>query len=254
MKTQRIKLLYQITLAFLFTFFNLTSQAQVFFDAETGAVFSGSYNNIRQPSQGGTPYNAFGPDFTINPVLNLRGRLGYTFNDRHTLFVTVAPLLIESVSKGSLSESVRFQDIIIPAGNQLTTRYKFNGYRLTYRYSFVRAEKLRLAVGLTGNIRDAYIQVSDRTQTRRFSNVGIVPLLSLYANYQPGRLGFLVEGDGLVSPYGRAEDFFGGLTYALAPKTKLRAGYRVLEGGGDSNNFYNFSLFHTLAIGLQIGL
>ncbi|GAA4409043.1 hypothetical protein GCM10023187_31720 [Nibrella viscosa] len=81
-----------------------------------------------------------------------------------------------------------------------------------------------------------------------------MPLLNLYVNYQPGRLGLRVEGDGFVSPFGRAEDYFGGLTYALPPKTKLKAGYRILEGGGDTNNFYNFSIFHTLAVGVQIGL
>ncbi|GAA4471068.1 hypothetical protein GCM10023189_60890 [Nibrella saemangeumensis] len=254
MKAPRVSRFCQLFFVALFSCSALAVQAQLFVDAETGIVYPGSYNNIRQPAQGGTPYNAFGSNFQIKPVLNLRGRLGYTVNDRHTFFVTVAPLLIKSVSKAPLAEPVRFEDLTIPAGQTLTTRYKFNGYRLTYRYNFIRTEKLRLAVGLTGNIRDAYIEVSDGTQTRRFSDLGIVPLLNVYANFQPGRLGLLLEGDGLVSPYGRAEDFFGGLTYALAPKTKLKAGYRILEGGGDSNNFYNFSIFHTLAVGVQIGL
>lgn len=231
-----------------------TARAQVFFDAETGVVFPGSYNNIRQPSEGGTQYNAFGPDFTVKPILNLRGRLGYTFGDRHTVYVTYAPLLIESVGNQPLTQPIRFQDITIPAGRTLTTTYKFNGYRLTYRYSLVRRERFRLAVGLTGNIRDAYIQASDGQQTRRFSDLGFVPLLSLYANYQPGKLGLLLDGDGFASPFGRVEDIFAGVTYAFAPRTKLRLGYRIVEGGGDTNNFYNFALFNVAAVGVQLGL
>jgi hypothetical protein len=229
-------------------------QAQLLFDAETGAVFPGAYNDIRQPAAGGTQYNAFGPDFNVKPVLNLRGRLGYTINDRHTVYATVAPLLIESIGRQPLTQPVRFDEITVPAGRTLTTRYKFNGYRLTYRYHLIRREKFRLAIGLTGNVRDAFIEVRDGQQSRRFTDLGIVPLLSLYVNYQPGRFGLLLDGDGFASPFGRAEDVFAGVTYALRPKTKLRIGYRVLEGGADTNNFYNFTLFNTAAIGIQIGL
>lgn len=231
-----------------------TGYAQVFFDAETGVVFPGSYNNIRQPVNEGTDYNAFGPDFTTNPVLNLRGRLGYTFLNRHTLFVTYAPLTIESVSKQPLTQPVRFEDITIPAGRVLTTRYKFNGYRLTYRYSLVRSDKFRLGVGATVNMRDAYIRASDGTQSRQFSNVGLVALLSLYANYQPGKVGFLLEGDAFAVKQGRIEDVFGGITYAFRPKTKLRLGYRIVEGGADGDTFYNFTRFNVAAVGIQIGL
>ncbi|QKZ12743.1 hypothetical protein [Spirosoma sp. KUDC1026] len=228
--------------------------AQILFDAETGVVFPGSYNDIRQPSPAGTLYNAFGPDFNVKPVINLRGRLGYTFNDRHTIYATVAPLLIESIGKQPLTQSVRFDAITVPAGRTLTTRYKFNGYRLTYRYHLIRRETFRLAVGLTGNVRDAFIEVQDGQQSRRFSDLGIVPLLSLYVNYQPGRFGLLLDGDGFASPFGRAEDVFAGVTYALRPKTKLRVGYRILEGGANTDDFYNFTLFNTAAIGIQIGL
>jgi len=56
--------------------------------------------------------------------------------------------------------------------------------------------------------------------------------------------GLLIEGDALAAKQGRAEDVLIAATYEFSDHFVSRAGYRMLEGGADNDEVYNFGLFH----------
>ena len=64
----------------------------------------------------------------------------------------------------------------------------------------------------------------------------------------------LVDGDALAAPQGRAADVLFAATYRLSDDFTIRAGYRILEGGADNDEVYNFSLFHYTSVGLSFTL
>jgi hypothetical protein len=65
-------------------------------------------------------------------------------------------------------------------------------------------------------------------------------------------LGFLLEGDALAAPQGRAEDVLLAFYFHPAERIGMKVGYRILEGGADNDEVYNFTLLHYLAAGAMI--
>jgi hypothetical protein len=79
-----------------------------------------------------------------------------------------------------------------------------------------------------------------------------VPLINFLADWRIAPLWSLrVAGDALVASQGRAEDVLFAVVRDVGKKTKLFAGYRILEGGADNDEVYTFSLFHYLAAGVE---
>jgi len=217
-------------------------------DLESGFVFTG-YNDIRIPGDEGTMFS-LKDDLETDPAPLARARLNYHFNDKHHLSPLYAPLELEAT--GTLDKAIEYQDEIFAAGTKLKSIYKFNSYRVTYRYDFVRKENLTFGMGFTGKIRDANISLeNDDTKTEK-KNVGFVPIVNFRLVWQMNDpISLIFEGDALAAPQGRAEDIALSLNYAITPKAGLRLGYRILEGGADNNEVYTFSLFHYAVIGVS---
>ncbi len=225
------------------------SVAQVLLDGETGMVFSG-YNDIRIPGDKGTLFS-FSDDISPEPALYYRIRAGYTFDGGHTVSLLVAPLKL--TANGIIHSPLRFQDEVFASGTELQGTYVFNSYRLSYRYDVIESEAMTLGVGLTAKIRDAYIQVEGAGRSSRKSNVGFVPLINFYFDWRPlERWGIMVEGDALAAPQGRAEDVFFGVYFYDDRFLRIKAGYRLLEGGADNDEVYNFTLQHYAALGAVV--
>ena len=233
-----------LTISILLLFIPAFSQVMV--DVEGGAAFSG-YNKIRIPGDGGTLFNASETlEADAKPIIRLRA--GYRINDRHNIFALYAPLKLTYT--GEFDQSIIFDDGNFEAGNPSELTYVFNSYRLTYRYDFVRNERLRLGAGITGKIRDAYIDIEQGNIQARKSNFGFVPLINLYVNYQLfDQVHILLEGDGLASGQGRAFDFELAVPVYITENLHVRAAYRILEGGADNDEVYNFSLINYILIG-----
>jgi hypothetical protein len=68
--------------------------------------------------------------------------------------------------------------------------------------------------------------------------------------YIDDKFGLLLEGDALAAPQGRAEDVRLAGTFKLSDHFGIRAGYRILEGGADNDEVYNFSLFNYASVGI----
>lgn len=223
------------------------SLGQWFLEAENGAVFSG-YNDIQIPGDTGTRFS-LSEELKTDPAYFFRLRLGYQWKSRHTISVLVAPLKLKAA--GSLDRPLFFFEELFLPGVQLRGSYKFNSCRLTYRYDFIRKGRWQVGAGLTAKIRDAAIKIEGGGLFSTKTNVGFVPLINLRLFWQfHDRWGLLLEGDGAVAKQGRAEDFLLALQWKVRDNLSLRLGYRILEGGADVPEVYNFSLLHYLSAGL----
>lgn len=221
--------------------------AGLWLDVEGGMIFPG-YNDVGVPGDTGTRFSlkddlpaASGPFWRVRAGIELGGG--------HELSLLVAPL--STTATGSVGSDILFGGKTFTAGTDLEGLYRFNSYRLTYTYRFQAARGLRLAIGFTAKIRDAEIKLEGGGQSASTENVGFVPLINLGLEWRLSPwLEFLIEGDALVGPGGRAEDIFSGFRFTLSPHLQLKAGYRFVEGGADNDTVYNFTLIHYLAGGI----
>ncbi|MCA1801774.1 MAG: hypothetical protein LC662_04895 [Rhodothermaceae bacterium] len=224
-----------------------TAKAQVLFDIELGIVSTG-YNDVRIPGDEGTRFS-LKDDLKPDAGFFYRTRLGYTIAPRHTLSLLYAPLQISA--EGSVANDILFEGVLFPANSDLDAIYKFNSYRLTYRYDLVLRSQFEFGLGFTAKIRDAKIALSSPGLQSEKTNVGFVPIINFRLLWNLNdKAGLLLEGDALVAPQGRAEDVLLAATYALTDRIGVRAGYRILEGGADNDKVYNFSLFHYATAGI----
>jgi hypothetical protein len=223
--------------------------SQVDLDLETGAVFGG-YSDVRIPGDGGTLFS-LSEELDANPGVFYRLRVFCRFNDRHHLGALYAPLAITAT--GQLDRNLLFAGETFPAHTALEATYKFNSYRLMYRYDFIRKTKLTAGAGITAKIRDAKIAVKGNGRASEKTNVGFVPIIHfrlLWGFYQ--QFSFLLDGDALAAPQGRAEDVIAAFLFKASDKVSLKAGYRIVEGGSDVNEVYSFTLLNYAVIGAII--
>jgi len=224
---------------------------QFAFDVETGGVFPG-YNDVRIPGKGGTLFSLTN-DLKTESSIFVRGRVSYSFGSRNTLSVLVAPLTVKA--SGTIPKAVQFQDKTFDANTQLNAEWKFNSYRLTYRYDFAKSEQIEFGLGLTAKIRDAKISLSGGGASSTKTDLGFVPLVNLRFLWNASTtVGLLVEADALAAPQGRAEDVLAAVVLRLSDSYTMRAGYRILEGGADNDKVYNFALFHYGVFGITVTL
>lgn len=224
--------------------------ADWFADVETGAIWA-TRNDVRIRGDTGTDLSLV-DDLGASAGPYTRVRLGATFAERHTLFAFYTPVRLSA--RGTLARDVRFLDATYPAGSDVRAGYRFDSWRLTYRYGFVRTARWEADVGFTAKIRDADVTLAG-AEVRRRANTGFVPLLSFRGALRLSPdLSLVLDGDALAAPQGRAEDVGIALEVALREGVSARAGYRFIEGGADNDSVYNFALVHHLGIGLTVRL
>ncbi|MDA3900731.1 MAG: hypothetical protein PF637_09470 [Spirochaetes bacterium] len=231
--------------------FSHNAFAQAFIDAEYGMVFTG-YNDVQVPSDDGTRFS-LKDDIESDTAFAPRMRLGYTFN-RHTLMFLAAPLTV--YGEGTIDKQITYRGETFEAGTKVQSIYRFNSYRITYRYNLIDKGNFLLAAGITGKMRDAEIRLIGEDGSAGRSNIGFVPLIHLMAQWKfADKFSVLLDMDALVTPYGRAEDALLALQYHQNEKTSLRLGYRVLEGGSDGGgDVYTFALLNYITVGLTTQL
>lgn len=194
---------------------------------------------------------SFVDDLSSPPTPVFRFRAGYRLAERHLISALYAPLRINAT--GTLESDVSFAGRVFPARAPVLGVYRFDSYRLTYRYSFIRSETMELAGGLTAKIRDAEISLYG-AETAEKTNTGFVPLLNVHFDWRPGagRFGLLVDADALAAPQGRAEDVLVAATWRANEALVLRVGYRTLEGGADNKEVYSFAWLHYAVGGVEM--
>lgn len=231
--------------------FSSSVVAQSQLDVEGGGVFPG-YNNVRVPNATGTQFSLT-EDLTADAILYYRIRFSLGLGRRHTLSILYAPLTLNA--NGQIGEDVFFEDQTFTANTPLEGLFKFNSYRLTYRYELIKRPRLALGIGLTAKIRDAEIKLKGGGLESSSTDFGFVPLLHFRFLWRFTRkLGFLLEGDAAAAKQGRAEDVLAALIVPVSKKWTLKAGYRILEGGADVDQVCNFALFNYVVVGAILGL
>jgi hypothetical protein len=215
-------------------------------DVEIGPVFSG-YNDVRVPNDGGTEIS-LSRDLNTDPAFFYRFKAGYAFGEKHAVNILVAPLRLEAY--GSVPRVVVFDGVEIPAEAPIDAKYRFDSYRASYRYNFVRRDTFTFGLGFTAKIRDAAITVKSGEAEGKTTNTGFVPLLNFGLAWDfADKWTFLFEGDALAAPQGRAEDVLAAVQYKVNDKFSLKSGYRMLEGGADAAQVYNFTMLHYVVVG-----
>lgn len=221
-----------------------------FADLETGVAWAGS-NDVQIPGDTGTRFSLT-DDLEPSAVPYYRVRLGAVLGERHTVFAFYAPLRV--VSRGTLARDVVFQGVTFAAGSSVLATYRFDSPRLTYRYGLVRSPRWEVDLGFTAKIRDAAVTLQGDDYAEK-TNTGFVPLVSFRAALRLApALALVLDGDALAASQGRAEDVSLALEARLRDGVHARAGYRILEGGADNDEVYNFALVHFVGAGLRVRL
>lgn len=227
-------------LTFVLLFIPSLTFASTTVDLEAGQV-DNSYNKVKIPGDGGTNFNlgsSQGSDFyhRISLIHDFKSApVGVRF--------LYAPLRL--TGEKTYSKDINFQGVNFAAGNETETTFQFNSYRASYYWRLRENSKWKVKLGGTVKIRDAEIKLVQGNTRKRKANVGVVPLLyfnSEYALTEKWKLAF--DFDGLASTQGRAFDMALMAGYKFNSSWEARAGVRMLEGGADNENVYNFSQFN----------
>jgi hypothetical protein len=228
--------------------FSVSIMAKTSVELESGIVSAGM-SDVRIPGDTGTLFSLTDDLKSETPPF-IRIRIIQPVGERHTISLLYAPLTI--VSKGKLHKDINFAGTVFPANNNAEAIYKFNSYRITYRYEIVKNLKTEFGLGFTAKIRDAKIELKSAGLKSEKANVGFVPIINFrFHQNLNDKYGLLFEGDALAAPQGRAEDVFLGATYELSESMSFKLGYRILEGGADNDVVYNFALINYAVLGLQ---
>jgi hypothetical protein len=241
----------QVALACLlglcFTLVSAMAEPPQALDIEGGWVFPG-YNDVRIPGDSGTKLSLT-EDLSADSFPAFRARYTVTLAGKHDLGLLAAFLTMRS--DGTLDRAVDFNGATFPAGTPLESTFRFNSYRLMYRYLLLDSPKFQFRAGVSAKVRDAAIRLEGGGQESERSDLGFVPLLSFSAVWLAHpRLHLVLDGDALAAPQGRAEDVLLAVVAPLTDHVSLKAGYRILEGGADNDEVYTFSLFHYAVVGL----
>jgi opacity protein-like surface antigen len=238
------------TLATLLTLAFAASPALADFtlDAESGAVWAGK-SDVRIPNDDGTFLSLTDDLAADDPQAYIRLRATWEINDRHEISGLYAPLSFDF--SGEFDRDVDFDGKTFAAGVPASAKFKFNSYRLTYRYNFVRSETFTFGMGLTAKVRDAKVEITEGSHTERYSDLGVVPLINFKADWRFAPQWHLVcEGDALGASQGYAIDVGTGLLYDATENIGIRLGYRILDGGADNDKVYTMSTFHYATLGV----
>ncbi|MFT5084525.1 MAG: hypothetical protein ACI9Y1_002580 [Lentisphaeria bacterium] len=208
---------------------------------ETGAVWQ-NYNDVQISGNTGTRFSL--SDLSGNdPLPFYRIELFYDLTDKYQLRFLVAPL--GYTENGVLDKNVNFDGETFGVGEPTEAKYKFNSYRATYRYLFYNGKKWRWRIGGTLKVRDAEIALQQDDVSASNSNIGVVPLLNLYGEFEiDDKWKFIVDFDGLASSKGRAIDLALKVNYLVGKNWSLGGGLRILDGGADNAKVYNFAQFN----------
>ncbi|TVR11653.1 MAG: hypothetical protein EA401_10505 [Planctomycetota bacterium] len=213
--------------------------------AEVGPLWM-SRNVVRYPGNSGDRIDL--RQLTgSGPSTAARLHLHADLSPRHHLRFTAAPLSLSG--SGTLNQARRFGDSTFDTSSPVRARYRFDTYRLSYRWNAYHTESWQLGIGAAVLLRDAEIRLRQGSQSERTSNVGVVPLLHLRATYQINQdWQFFTEVEGAAAEQGRAIDATAQILHApVDAPWSLALGLRSLEGGADNNEVYAFA-WYTSAI------
>lgn len=222
-----------------------SAYARLGFEIGTGAVFTG-YNDIRVPNISGTDIS-LSDELETDPDYFVRVKLTYSKRG-HNIELFASPLRLEAA--GSVNRQMKFAEEKFSANVPLTAVYRFDSYRLTYRYDLINTRRLQAGIGFTAGIRDGSISFQGAGKESEKKDTDFEPLINFRAKLVLSRkLNLLVEGDILAISQGITEDVLFAIQYKLDDKISLKLGYRLFKTGTDVDEIHSSSLLNYVVIG-----
>jgi len=201
------------------------------------------------------PNDASGARFSIRdlagdgPVTGVRVTYTRTLTPTQELVLLYAPLSISGT--GVLPGATPFQGTTFAGGTATAVDYRFDSYRATWRHALVDSRDWTFKLGATAKIRDARIALSQGGITAEKSNTGFVPLLHVYGERRLGERWTLIgDMDALAGGPGRAIDAGLRVRWQLNPTWAVQGGWRILDGGVDTREQFNFARFTSWTLGV----
>jgi hypothetical protein len=214
---------------------------------EGGLVFQ-SNNDIGVPGGTGSRFDL--SDTTQGPIAGFRVYLWWMITQKHSLRLLYAPLSVRT--SFTPASDILFDQVSFLAGSSVDALYKFNSYRLSYIYHFDRVGNFSFRLGFTAKIRDAAIELEASDRAGSTTDLGFVPLLNFGVRYDiSSRFYIDLDADGSWAPQGRAIDAALKVGYQVHPQVAIETGYRVVEGGADVAQVYNFAWFNSVFFGVS---
>lgn len=180
-------------------------------------------------------------------------RLYVTWNvsENHGLRLLLAPLSVTETAE--LEAPVDFGGSSFVAGIPTLATYKFNSWRITYRYRFHGGKHWQWWIGITAKIRDAKIRLDQGAKVAEKNDVGFVPLLHFAGDWRiAAHWTAELDIDALAGGPGRAEDACVKLRYHFDDRWSMAGGYRTVEGGADVDEVYNFAWLNYAVISVRL--
>ena len=215
-------------------------------ELEAGPVWQ-SGNTVQIPNDDG------GTRFSLEQLVGSgpwpAARLYFDWNikGRHGLRFVFAPL--SYIESGTFDEVVNFNGTTFQPGVPTEATYKFNSWRIGYRYRFHQGTRWTWWVGATANIRDAEIGLQQGATQSADTDVGFVPLLYISGTVKmTPHWRFILDFEGLAGGPGRVEDLALKFAYDISERWSVTGGYRTVEGGADVDAVYNFAWFNSAVV------
>ena len=229
---------------------NLAANAQTFVNLESGAFFT-NINDIRYGSNG--TLFSLKNDFQtpVSPFLRLR--IGFLTDEKNHFSILYAPLKI--VETGTLANDILFDGNNFKANMPIEAVYMFNSYRFTYNRRIINKDNFNFGLGLSAKIRDAGVSLKNSELFKENFNVGFAPLINLIANWDISqKMGVNFFGEGIAASKGRAIDISLSGRYTFSESLQGNFGYRLLEGGANGTERYNFIQLHFIFASLNYSI
>ena len=187
------------------------------------------------------------------PVGAGRLTVRYDLAERHQLGLLLAPLQLKET--GTPDSPVTFAGTTFAAGEEVEATYRFNSWRLGYRYLWHSGARAQAWVGFTAKVRDAEIRIDQGDQSSNDTDVGFVPLLHVAGTYRfTERWTGSTEVEALGGGPGRAIDGALKLRYGTPGGPGVSFGYRTIEGGANVSAVYNFAWLHYAVVSIDLSM
>ena len=182
------------------------------------------------------------PDGTEQMTGRLYGT--WNINDQDKIRILYAPFTAKATVVPATA--VNFMNDTYAAGTPIDVSYTFNSYRVSYIRTWNDNPHFKPHFGFTGKIRDAAIKLSNGTVSQERDNVGFVPLLNGGFDYHLNSDWiFLFDVDAAAATQGRAIDGAIEFHYLGFQNYRAGVGYRVLDGGVNTDSNLNFAQLRT---------
>lgn len=235
----------------LIVFSGLGAQNPVWVQTELGLAFCGQ-NELRFPNKDNdSQLLSLNKDLSMNPKMDTRLSLGYLISPKHEIRLLITPKNYSF--KGKLPDDMRFAELTLPSGSEVSGRYHHGVYRPSYRYIFAKDNLWLRSLGVSLNFSEYRTEIKSGGQKASARDFAFVPLINMDIDIPIlEELSLVLEAEGMLPNLGRADDVFLGLEFMINSDLNFRTGYRYTVLGRETDKMHSIASFHSASIAFNI--